>query len=183
MYPNKYIDMGINYILSYYCVGLFAAPMQNHQRANLRYIRKVSKYLIRGELKTGYTGYKGFTGGKGMYRQIEDDNSIYTQEELRFMCGADRVSVNLLVNYDKGVKFFVLDMQGMFDNSFEGSLDRYHKEHDTEYAYSVDDAEDVEDYEVISIADLTDMVISSGADKKLLCALIDAVTQRLVRVW
>lgn len=118
-----------------------------------------------------------------MFRSKQDDNSVYTQEILS-MCIADgrEKSFYICVNHDRGVRLYVQDIQNIFDNSFEGWLDRFHSENEPEYPY--EGSEDWAELEIIPVFNAIDMVYSSAdTDKALLCNMLDAIENRLVRIW
>lgn len=121
-----------------------------------------------------------------MFRETQDDNSVYTQEILS-TCGTDEQGkmFYICVNHDRGVRLYVQDIQNIFDNSFEGWLDRFHLENEPEYAY--DDLEEEDqwaEFEVLPLFNAIDMVYSSeDTDKGLLCNMINAIENRLIRIW
>lgn len=118
-----------------------------------------------------------------MFRSTQDDNSVYTQEILS-MCGTDgqKKSFYICVNQDKGVRLYVQDIQHIFNNSFEGWLDRLHSENEPQYPY--EDTDNLVEFEVIPVFNAIDMVYSSeDTDKGLLCNMLDAIETRLIRIW
>ena len=117
-----------------------------------------------------------------MYRINQDDNSLYTQEELS-CSGADeeRQVFLLCVSHDKGVRLCVEDIKQLFDDDFGEWLKVHHSENEPEFIYADDENPD---FEVITVFDAIDMVYSlDNPDKALLCRMLDSIETRLVRIW
>lgn len=106
----------------------------------------------------------------------------YRMYELSFLNSAQEEKTFLLfVDYEKGVRVGVADMQGIFDNDFSEYLEKIHKENEPEYMY---ENTDKPEFEVIPVKWLIDAVYSiPEADKNTLFNWLDAIESRLVRVW
>lgn len=106
----------------------------------------------------------------------------YSMNELLFLNSRqEEKTFLLLIDYDKGVRVGVADMQGIFDNDFSEYLEKMHEENEPEYMY---ENTNKPEFEVIPVAMLIDAVYSTPeTDRCTLFNWLDAIERRLVRVW
>lgn len=106
----------------------------------------------------------------------------YRMNELSFMNSKQEEKTFLLcVDYEKGVRVGVADMQGVFECDFSEYLEKMHEQSEPEYMY---ENTTNPDFEVVPVAILIDAVYSTpDTDKCTLFNWLDAIERRLVRVW